>query len=135
MIEKVFHGKRVDNGEWVEGYFYEFKISGCYILVPKLKIRKRDGVIIEDSFDAHEIDPETLGQFIGLIDKNGKKIWENDIVLCKYKKVNNNGEEIELKRCSLVDDISNPLVMEELKKCKDVEVVGNIFDDYYGRCD
>lgn len=37
----LFRGKRVDNGEWVEGYYYESKISGCFILSPKIKVRKK----------------------------------------------------------------------------------------------
>ena len=41
MREILFKAKRMDNGEWVEGYYYESKISGCYILTPKLKVRKK----------------------------------------------------------------------------------------------
>ena len=80
MIELLFHGKRVDNGEWVEGYYYESKISGCFILSPKIKVREKDGVVIKDSFEVGEVIPETAGQFTGLTDKNGNKIFEGGIV-------------------------------------------------------
>lgn len=80
MREILFRSKRVDNNEWVYGCYYESKISGCFILVPKIKVRKKDGVVIGDSFDVFEVIPETVGQFTGLCDKNGKKIFESDIV-------------------------------------------------------
>ena len=49
MKEILFRGKRIDNGEWVDGYYYESKISGCFILPHKIKVREKDGVVIKDS--------------------------------------------------------------------------------------
>ena len=85
MKEILFRGKRIDNGEWVDGYYYESKISGCFILSPKIKVRKKDGVVINDSFEVFEVIPETVGQFTGLTDKNDKKIFEGDIVHAVYQ--------------------------------------------------
>lgn len=73
MREILFKAKRIDNGEWVEG---------CLVIDhsrPDL-FEYRMQPVESGVLYAPPINPETLCQFAGLCDKNGNKIWENDII-------------------------------------------------------
>lgn len=144
MEEILFKGKRIDNGEWVDGNYYESKISGCFILSPKIKVRKKDGVVINDSFEVFEVIPETVGQYTGLTDKNGKKIFEGDIiraitldtgseeiaVVCFGNFIDENNGDGYIGFFIEFDGIKTTITQLTMEECKNrIEVIGNIHDN------
>ena len=127
MREILFRGKRVDNGEWVEG---------CGIIATEnwVSIFTVIDDIDENSSEVNEIEvlPETVGQFTGLFDKNGKKIFEGNIV--RYD-VNYHdmviSYDVENWGGWLYEDMDDNMQAYSIYEfcLKDIAVVGNIHDN------
>ena len=120
MREILFRGKRKDNGEWLKGDLLQN--------VDCLKIREQEKSINQTA-RSFEVIPETVGQYTGLNDKNGKKIFEGDIVKLSYK----DGFEIGLIGWSNIDVRYKFASPDGTAYGIDVtdtfEVIGNIHDN------
>lgn len=128
MREILFKAKRIDNGEWVEGYYLrdQYHRGGKDII-----FYRKDS----DRFTVYTdiIDPETLCQFTGLYDKNGNKIWENDILMAHLDESypeDATYEIVEWNVAGWAGHETGSTDRQYLDKfdLEHFEVVGNIFD-------
>lgn len=134
MREILFKAKRKDNGEWVEGSLIIAEGSVAYIIRSKSKAFIPKGESIICSAECYEINPETLCQYTGLTDKNGRKIWENDILKANLDE--SHPEDITYikilwNECRFCVNENYSTDIDALKKwdAEHFQVCGNIFDN------
>lgn len=80
----LFKAKRIDNGEWVEGYLIYAK-KDCYVCENPYECMSEYSSLNGQSYGFGGfklVDQSTICQCTGLKDKNGNPIWENDILMC-----------------------------------------------------
>lgn len=119
----LYKAKRIDTGEWVEGLL-TIMWGQLHIINPN------------DENTAYPIDPSTICQCTGLRDKNGKLIWENDIVsfLDMYSTENGWSESGCVGKVAWDDEtisfqVTNRLSAESYEVLDECLVIGNIFDN------
>ena len=133
MREILFRGKRTDNGEWVYGYYTKarYYLNGeemHIIFAPDVEAFPHC-----EFTEYEEVIPETVSRFTGLTDRNGRKIFEGDIVegnseyftfTHPYGKVVYDGGQYLISFDDMLEDI----------EClgawaNDVEIIGNIYNN------
>lgn len=130
MDRYLYKAKRLDNGEWVQGV--PFKVEGKWVLLINDNENLLRAHYIEENMwtaeiYAIEVDSTTICQCTGLKDKNGKLIWENDIV-----KINNSKGNVLITfgDFEIICTIPNEKYYKHrLEYDTEYEVVGNIFDN------
>ena len=149
MREILFRGKRTVNGEWIEGAYSPFNWNFFGEREEKPQI-----IIISDDKNIdglwYEVIPETVGQFTGLTDKNGKEAFEGDICRVVYldRRCDSNGKHYDIENIMIeevvfekgafcfkttVEDIAfyRPIGFDIYgkQKIKYFEVISNIHDN------
>jgi uncharacterized phage protein (TIGR01671 family) len=115
--EVEFRGKCPDNGEWYFGYLIVMKNGQTEICTNEV-----DNIICRIN-----VLPETVGQFTGLLDKNGVKIFEGDIVFANLGK--DFVGEVFFENTSFKIRVSDSMVIHLGCRFEFIKVIGNIHDN------
>lgn len=132
MRDVLFRGKRIDNGEWVEGLLWKKKYGSTKMFISYFPNK-------DDEQKVCAIEPDTVCQYTGLQDKNDKKIFEGDVCFdengltdyyCVIEWVFAGFQLVTYKKASSnARGISNGMNQGYFEDSDGIEVIGNIYDN------
>lgn len=125
MREIKFRGKRSDGSAWVYGDLCQ-ENSGRKVIMTNLSTWGDNPDDIEPYGENVTVNPDTIGQYTGYKDKDGREIYEGNIIQCSQDKFKKN-YEVEYVAASF--NIIFILCMEQCDECLNCEVIGNIHDN------
>lgn len=126
MREILFRGKRVDTGQWLYGWLlYDFETN--YISQNFDDVPPRTYQILNNNGYRFEVIPQSIGQFTNLLDKEGNKIFEGDII--EYTQHQFNTSTVKIKRKEVKWKYDKWSIFETNAGESDIKVVGNIIDN------
>lgn len=128
----LYRAKRIENGEWVEGYYIYYP-HGYYAE------GEIEHILIDTStsvglYKVYSVNPSTICQCTGLKDKDGKLIWENDIVFATDDDGNSGQVDTGVGEVDFLEglwyiggNVQNALY--DINKIHQIKVIGSIFDN------
>ena len=137
MREILFRGKRLDNSDWVEGYLYEHEPPLVGIVSEKDEPKASKWFITRTGFadwnmsrpvELVEVDPSTVGQYTGLKDKNGKRIFEGDVVQAHFR-TNHSKQIFRVTFDNGMFIFNNGYVKLPVRGIYGIKVIGNVHDN------